>query len=47
LFIWSASQDDLPKQPWSVRAAVDLTSISQDEKVMKIFACHMEAPDVD
>jgi len=34
-------------QPWTVRAAVDLTSISQYEKVMKIFACHMEAPDVD
>jgi hypothetical protein len=47
LFTWSASQDDYPKQPWTVRAAVDLTSIPEDEKVMKIFACHMEAPDVD
>jgi hypothetical protein len=47
LFIWSASQDDFPTQPWQVRAAVDMTSSAQIEKVMRLFACNMNAPSMD
>jgi hypothetical protein len=47
LFIWTASQDDYPTQPWQVRAAVDMTSNPQAEKVMKVYSCSMDAPSLD
>jgi hypothetical protein len=47
LFIWSASQDDYPTEPWQVRAAVETTEDTEAEMVMEMHTCQMVAPSVD
>ena len=47
LFIWSASTYDYSRQPWEVRAAVDMIIPSQDEKIMSIYPCQMNTSDSD
>lgn len=47
LVAWSADQPERPTGPWDVRAAIDVTADPHEEKVMKTYTCHMDAPSID
>jgi hypothetical protein len=47
LFLWTASGDSLPMQPWQIRAAVDMNLPVEGDLAMKVYLCYMDAPSLD